>query len=77
MDEAEDLYDEFGNYIGPEIDSDEDGAPQIEDDDEEEEEDEEEQEMTGGGIPGDALMEDVGDDGGDDTRVVLHEDKKY
>ena len=54
MDEAEDLYDEFGNYIGPEIDSDEDGAPQIEDDDEEEEEDEEEQEMTGGGIPGDS-----------------------
>ena len=77
MDEAEDLYDEFGNYIGPEIDSDEDGAPQIEDDDEEEEEDEEEQEVTGGGIPGDALMEDVGDDDGDDTRVVLHEDKKY
>ena len=75
MDEQEDLYDEFGNYIGPEIDSDEDGAPQI-DDEEDDEDEEEEQEMTGG-VVGDALMQDVGADDGDDTRVVLHEDKKY
>ena len=34
------MYDEFGNYIGPEVDSDEDD----DDDEEEEEEDEEEEE---------------------------------
>ena len=73
----EDLYDEFGNYIGPELDSDEDeggGGPVIEDGgDEEEEEEEEEDPMdgaTGGG--GDDPMEEE-----EDTRVVLHEDKKY
>jgi len=70
--EDEDLYDEFGNYIGPEIDSDEDddGAPEIEDGDEDDEEDEDE----GGG--GDA-MDDEEPTGEDDMRVVLHEDKKY
>ena len=75
MDE-DDLYDEFGNYIGPELDSDDDGAPDVADDDDDEPEEEEEE--TGGG-GGDVAMRDGGDgDGGDDdTRVVLHEDKKY
>ena len=76
MDEDEDLYDEFGNYIGPEIDSDDgeasgagrDDAPVIEDDDDEEDEED--------GAMGDedAYMEPTGED---DHRVVLHEDKKY
>ena len=77
MDE-DDLYDEFGNYIGPELDSDDDGAPDVADDDDDDDEPEEEEEETGGG-GGDVAMRDGGDgDGGDDdTRVVLHEDKKY
>ena len=77
MDE-DDLYDEFGNYIGPELDSDDDGAPDVADDDDNDDEPEEEEEETGGG-GGDVAMRDGGDgDGGDDdTRVVLHEDKKY
>ena len=43
--EDEDLYDEFGNYIGPEIDSDddgEDGGPLVEDGDDDDEDDDEE-----------------------------------
>ena len=74
MDVQEDLYDEFGNYIGPEIDSDDDAdAPEIEDGDEDENEDEEREVV---GIGGGALMEEVGG-GEDESRVVLHEDKKY
>ena len=70
MDGEEDLYDEFGNYIGPDLDSgDEDDGPEI--DDEDEEEDEEEEEEAGGG--GDVEM---GDDEAE-GRIVLHEDKKY
>jgi U5 small nuclear ribonucleoprotein component len=77
MDVQEDLYDEFGNYIGPEIDSDEDGdAPEIEDGDDESGDEEERMEYEGG-VGGDALLEDAGGDGDDETRVVLHEDKKY
>lgn len=62
-----DLYDEFGNYIGPDLESDSD----VEDDEEVEDENEfsqedEEQE--------DAMEEDVGEEG---MQVVLHEDKKY
>lgn len=37
MDE-DDLYDEFGNYIGPELDSDDDGAPDVADDDDDDDE---------------------------------------
>ena len=79
MDVQEDLYDEFGNYIGPEIDSDEDAdAPEIEDGDDESAEEEERMEYDGG-VGGDALLEDAdgGGDGDEETRVVLHEDKKY
>jgi len=72
----EDLYDEFGNYIGPdsgeEDDEDEDGDGQDDPDDEEEEE--EEDQATGALLEGDTEMGEA-DDG--DTRVVLHEDKKY
>ncbi len=82
-----DLYDEFGNYIGPELDSDEEeenvyGSELAsssryrrddDDDDEEQEEDEEERENN-------QLMEtNAGDSGGggSSSAIVLHEDKKY
>ena len=83
-----DLYDEFGNYIGPELDSDEEeenvyGSELAsssryrrddDDDDEEQEEDEEERENN-------QLMEtnagDSGGGGGSSSAIVLHEDKKY
>ncbi|XP_041087598.1 116 kDa U5 small nuclear ribonucleoprotein component isoform X2 [Polyodon spathula] len=60
-----DLYDEFGNYIGPELDSDEedDLDRDARDVDEEDEDDEEE--------PADPDEEHPG------MEVVLHEDKKY
>ncbi|MGH0189088.1 UNVERIFIED_CONTAM: hypothetical protein FKN15_033051 [Acipenser sinensis] len=57
-----DLYDEFGNYIGPELDSDEEDDLDR-DADEEDEDDEEE--------PADQDEEHPG------MEVVLHEDKKY
>ncbi|XP_033913934.1 116 kDa U5 small nuclear ribonucleoprotein component isoform X1 [Acipenser ruthenus] len=61
-----DLYDEFGNYIGPELDSDEedDLDRDARDADEQEDEDEEEE-------PVDQDEEHSG------MEVVLHEDKKY
>ncbi|XP_064613567.1 LOW QUALITY PROTEIN: 116 kDa U5 small nuclear ribonucleoprotein component-like [Liolophura sinensis] len=65
-----DLYDEFGNYIGPELDS---------DDDEDEEEDHDDEMADYGGQMDDeegAMDQDDADDGGD-MQVVLHEDKKY
>mmetsp|Transcript_1942 Transcript_1942/g.4164 ORF Transcript_1942/g.4164 Transcript_1942/m.4164 type:complete len:992 (-) Transcript_1942:146-3121(-) len=74
MEEPElEMYDEFGNYIGPDLDSDDEDEPDghVEDVDEDEDDDDDE----GGAIvdaDGDA---DMGAD--DDTRVVLHEDKKY
>src|SRR3546814_1007430 len=69
----EDLYDEFGNYVGPQLaDSDEeDFEPQ------DLVEDEARYDVFGG-----ALME-VGEgfqeaeQGEDENRIVLHEDKKY
>jgi len=74
MDVQEDLYDEFGNYIGPEIDSDEDGdAPEIEDGDDESGDEEERMEYDGE----QPLLEDAAGGGEEDGRVVLHEDKKY
>ncbi|CAG0889247.1 unnamed protein product [Darwinula stevensoni] len=65
-----DLYDEFGNYIGPELES-----------DEEEEEEEEEPHDDQDDMPQD-IEEEGMDDGGEDEAgqqlaVVLHEDKKY
>mmetsp|Transcript_60870 Transcript_60870/g.188467 ORF Transcript_60870/g.188467 Transcript_60870/m.188467 type:complete len:986 (+) Transcript_60870:87-3044(+) len=68
----ENLYDEFGNYIGPEIE------------DEEEEDDEEwlgvldEQEDRGRGDgPGGEGAMDVEQEKGGDRQIILHEDKKY
>ncbi|GCC34212.1 hypothetical protein chiPu_0012685 [Chiloscyllium punctatum] len=58
-----DLYDEFGNYIGPELDSDEEDGIARDDDVDEEDDDEEE--------AGDQDDDNVG------MEVVLHEDKKY
>lgn len=71
-------YDEFGNYIGPELESDDDseGSQEANDFDD--------QAMGNGdreGIEDDAdemalaEVEDV--DGGQSTAIVLHEDKKY
>ncbi|XP_078475456.1 116 kDa U5 small nuclear ribonucleoprotein component isoform X2 [Lampetra fluviatilis] len=57
-----DLYDEFGNYIGPELDSDDEEDDEVERDDQAEEDEEE---------AGDGEEEPVG------MEVVLHEDKKY
>ena len=76
----ENLYDEFGNYIGPEFDE-----------SSEEEEEEEEVEQGRNGIMGEngERMEQNYDGGGDlvvagdvmdvedENRIVLHEDKKY
>jgi U5 small nuclear ribonucleoprotein component len=71
----EDLYDEFGNYIGPDLDSGDDSEEgQVDDvDEEEDEDDDEEDEEDGPVVDGDASMV----DGEDDTRIVQHEDKKY
>uniref|UniRef100_A0A8B9LR54 Tr-type G domain-containing protein n=1 Tax=Astyanax mexicanus TaxID=7994 RepID=A0A8B9LR54_ASTMX len=66
-----DLYDEFGNYIGPELDSDEDEDVDAEDrdaDEADEDDDDDDQ------VEGD---EDGGGGGGGGMEVVLHEDKKY
>ena len=72
----EDLYDEFGNFIGePESDSQEDeqdtggftGAQYLDDDDAES--------AAAGGAAGDELMD--LDDSGPSNAVVLHEDKQY
>ena len=74
-----DLYDEFGNYIGPDLESDED---------------EEEELMYGGAVDERIASREDDADGGDDdvdqeqnmlveasgsssNAVVLHEDKKY
>nr|XP_061805606.1 116 kDa U5 small nuclear ribonucleoprotein component isoform X2 [Nerophis lumbriciformis] len=62
-----DLYDEFGNYIGPELDSDDDDENDLDaedrDADEGEEDDDDEQADADDDVPG--------------MEVVLHEDKKY
>ncbi|XP_060078669.1 116 kDa U5 small nuclear ribonucleoprotein component-like [Ylistrum balloti] len=65
----QELYDEFGNYIGPELDS---------DDDDNEDSDEEREEHFG--EYGADEDEDMDADDADDVpemQVVLHEDKKY
>lgn len=65
-----DLYDEFGNYVGPEIDSDEDDV------DREDHDDDYDDRGMGGDDDDDG---DVERDDADDAemQVVLHEDKKY
>ncbi|XP_061191284.1 116 kDa U5 small nuclear ribonucleoprotein component-like [Saccostrea echinata] len=63
----QDLYDEFGNYIGPELDSD--------DDDEEDSDDEREEQADREYGDDDDEMEQ--DDDQNEMQVVLHEDKKY
>ena len=65
-----DFYDEFGNYIGPELESDED-------DSEEEEEDEQDQEEQQQLALQDEQQSDEDEATGTSTAVVLHEDKKY
>jgi len=65
----QDLYDEFGNYIGPEVDeSDEEGSEE-----EEEEEPDEGGEAQGPSGPEGALAAAANGDGA----IVLHEDKNY
>ena len=67
----QDLYDEFGNYIGPDIDSEES------EEEEEEEQQEQEDEVPGGG---DLMAYSGGqedDEEEEEMAVVLHEDKKY
>lgn len=61
-----DLYDEFGNYIGPELDSDDEEDDEVERDDQPRDEPEEDEEEAGDGEEEPVGME-----------VVLHEDKKY
>lgn len=61
------MYDEFGNYIGPELDSD--------DDDEEDSDDEREEHADREYGDNDDEMEQ--DDDHNEMQVVLHEDKKY
>ncbi|XP_066910456.1 116 kDa U5 small nuclear ribonucleoprotein component-like [Clytia hemisphaerica] len=64
-----DLYDEFGNYIGPELpsDDDEDSEEEKSDSDDEEDEEEDENEMAVDTVDVDEVSQ----------AVVLHEDKKY
>uniref|UniRef100_A0A7N5ZV13 116 kDa U5 small nuclear ribonucleoprotein component n=1 Tax=Anabas testudineus TaxID=64144 RepID=A0A7N5ZV13_ANATE len=58
-----DLYDEFGNYIGPELDSDDDDDDLEAEDRDGDEDDEDEPADADDDVPG--------------MEVVLHEDKKY
>merc|ERR550539_2213279 len=63
-----DLYDEFGNYVGPDLESEDDSDSDAEQEQEEEEE----------GPPGEDDMEQDGEEeGGQSMAIVLHEDKKY
>ncbi|KAJ8311261.1 hypothetical protein KUTeg_011185 [Tegillarca granosa] len=66
----QDLYDEFGNYIGPELDSDDDNEES------EEERDDDNASDYGGGEDDDDMDQDDMDDQ-QEMQVVLHEDKKY
>ncbi|KAK6166051.1 hypothetical protein SNE40_022834 [Patella caerulea] len=62
-----DLYDEFGNYIGPELDSDDDDDDNDDVDDDNDDYDRDEDDVD--------MEQD--DEDGNDMQVVLHEDKKY
>jgi len=61
------LYDEFGNYIGPDIESEEDEEELYDDALEDNEERDEDEDMNGA----------VDEDKNHSTDLVLHEDKKY
>ena len=61
------LYDEFGNYIGPELESEDDS-------DSEEEQREEEEERVNGD---EEMDQDEEEQEGQSMAIVLHEDKKY
>lgn len=61
------LYDEFGNYIGPDLESDEDE----DEDDEPQEKDNDNRDYD------DEDREDVDEEMGESQAVVLHEDKRY
>lgn len=66
----DELYDEFGNYIGPEIvESDDDGSEESEEDPEGNEED---MDQAGDGL---TTLDEV--EVSQATDIVLHEDKKY
>lgn len=67
-----DLYDEFGNYIGPELDSDDDDDDS---DDSGDKDDVEKYPDYGGGDEDEAMEQE--DEDASDMQVVLHEDKKY
>ena len=75
----EDLYDEFGNYVGPEIDDSGDEDDELEYDNENDAHDYE----NDNGADGQGMvLSDGGADrsGGmmrDENRIILHEDKKY
>ena len=63
--EAE-LYDEFGNYIGPELES-----------EEESEGEDAEEELVQDGDEDDEMRDDGMEEAEPEMAVVLHEDKKY
>jgi len=64
-----DLYDEFGNYIGPELESDDEENEEVErDDDDAEEYDDHDS---------DEAMDQTTVDADAQMAIVLHEDKKY
>lgn len=63
-----DLYDEFGNYIGPELESDDEENEEIERDDDAEEYDDHDS---------DEAMDQTTVDADAQMAIVLHEDKKY
>ncbi|KAK9817833.1 hypothetical protein WJX72_002861 [[Myrmecia] bisecta] len=81
MDES--LYDEFGNYVGPELGSDEEEEEEEDQEDEEEEEADEDVDMDAAEARANARLDMVTNGGLDedeeepDNAVVLHEDKKY
>ncbi|KAL6759260.1 elongation factor EF-Tu-like protein [Haematococcus lacustris] len=80
MDES--LYDEFGNYIGPELASDQEEDVAIDDYDMDEAERRANERMQAGdvsmGVAAEAGDEEEGDEQGPSaSAVVLHEDKKY
>lgn len=71
-----DLYDEFGNYIGPELS----GSEQDEDVDEFDADEAERQanaRQQAGDVDMDGMVEDVVEEEEPGMQVVLHEDKKY
>ena len=77
-----DLYDEFGNYIGPEIDSDDENEDDIPvgggSDDEKEDEDVSLNELIDWKVGN--VQDHMEDDEGEEipqNQIVLHEDKKY